>query len=469
MKKIIGLITIAIVVVNCKAKQEIASKTPVVISPIKENVMTTLGNAVIYEANIRQYSSEGTFNAFTKDIPLLKKMGVKIIWLMPIHEVGMKKRKAYGNVSIEEVPENEKTKYYGSHYSVKNYTSITPNYGSNADFDELVATAHKNGMFVILDWVANHTAWDHSWMKEHPEFYTKDKNGNFVSPFDWTDVADLNYENKEMRKEMLEAMKYWITNYNIDGFRCDVAMEVPKDFWENASKELNSLKPVFMLMEAEQPDLMENAFDMQYGWTVHHIFNKIYKGENTVLDFDAYMKKTLVTNPSDAIYMNFTSNHDENSWNGTEYERLNDAVETFAALTYIMPGMPLIYNGQEYDLKKRLKFFEKDQFDKEPMKMMPVYVKLGQLKNQNTALNGGKNPAGYTRIMTSSNDKILAFQRMNNKDKVVYIANLTKSNQEFTVEITGNYLDYMTGNIWKLEKGQKCNFKPWEYKILLEN
>lgn len=470
MKKIIVLLATAFVLVHCKAKQETVVKAPVVNNATApKNIMNAVDQAVIYEVNIRQYSPEGTFNAFAKDIPVLKKLGVKIIWLMPIHEVGWKRRKAYGNVSIEAVPDAEKSKYYGSHYSVKDYTSVTPNYGTKADLDELVALAHKNGMYVILDWVANHTAWDHPWMSEHPEFYTKDKNGNFVSPFDWTDVADLNYDNMEMRKSMLEQMKYWIVNHKIDGFRCDVAMEVPKDFWENASKELNAIQPVFMLMEAEQPDLMEKAFDMQYGWTAHHIFNKIYKGENTVADFDAYMKKIIISHPSDAIYMNFTSNHDENSWNGTEYERLQEAVETFAALTYLMPGMPLIYNGQEYDLNKRLKFFEKDQFDKEPLKMMPVYEKLGKLKNQYKALNGGKNPASYTRLNTSTNDKILAFQRGQAADKVIYIANLTKSNQEFTVEIAGNYMDYMTGLIWKLEKGQKCNFKPWEYKILLEN
>lgn len=426
-----------------------------------------LDNAVIYEANIRQYSPEGTFNAFTKDIPKLKKIGVKVIWLMPVHEVGMKNRKAHGNVSIEQIPENEKAKYFGSHYSVKDYRSVTPNYGTKKDFDKLVQTAHKNGMFVILDWVANHTAWDHPWMTNHPEYYTKDKNGNFVSPFDWTDVADLNYDNPEMRKAMLEDMKYWITNHNIDGFRCDVAMEVPRDFWDNTSVELNKVKPIFMLMEAEQPDLMQDAFDAQYGWTVHHIFNKIYKGENTVKDFDAYIQKVLTSNEADDIYMNFTSNHDENSWNGTEYERLNDAVETFAALTFIMPGLPLIYNGQEYDLNRRLKFFEKDQFAHTPGKMMRVYQKLGKLKTENPALNGGKKAASYQRIGTSSDDKILAFQRENKGKKVIYLGNLSKNAQEFTVNLDGKYLDYTSGKEIILTKDKKITFNPWEYKILI--
>ncbi|MCL9806504.1 alpha-amylase family glycosyl hydrolase [Flavobacterium amniphilum] len=458
MKKLISILGILVISFQMTAQNK---------KGITNNYKSSaLDNAVIYEANIRQYSQEGTFNAFTKDIPKLKKLGVKIIWLMPIHEVGMKNRKAYGNVSIEQIPENEKAKYFGSHYSVKDYRSVTPNYGTQKDFDKLVQTAHKNGMYVILDWVANHTAWDHAWMTNHPEYYTKGKDGKFVSPFDWTDVADLNYDNPEMRKAMLEDMKYWITDHNIDGFRCDVAMEVPRDFWDNTSAELNKVKPVFMLMEAEQPDLMQDAFDMQYGWTVHHIFNKIYKGENTVKDFDAYIEKVSTSNEADDIYMNFTSNHDENSWNGTEYERLNDAVETFAALTFIMPGMPLVYNGQEYDLNRRLKFFEKDQFPHTVGKMMAVYQKLGKLKSENPALNGGKSAAAYKRIQTSADDKVLAFQREAKGKKVIYLGNLSKTAQEFTVGFDGKYLDYMSGKEVILTKGQKLGFKPWEYKIL---
>lgn len=423
-------------------------------------------NAVIYEANIRQYSPEGTFNAFTKDIPKLKSLGVKIIWLMPIHEVGMKNRKAYGNVSIEQIPESEKAKYYGSHYAVKDYRSVTPNYGTKADFDNLVKTAHENGIYVILDWVPNHTAWDHAWVTEHNDYYTRDKNGNMVSPFDWTDVADLNYDNPNMRKAMLEDMKYWIEKHNIDGYRCDVAMEVPRDFWDNTAKELNKIKPVFMLMEAEQPDLMQDAFDMQYGWTVHHIFNKIYKGENTVKDFDAYMQKVLTSNEKDDVYMVFTSNHDENSWNGTEYERLGNAVEVFAALSFTMPGMPLIYNGQEYDLNKRLKFFEKDQFDHKEGKMMAIYRKLGQLKRDNIALNGGKNAASYKRIPTANDDKILAFEREKDGKKVIFIANLSNQTIETKIQLKGDFKEYMSGNKIQFRTDAPIGLKAWQYLIL---
>jgi alpha-amylase len=423
-----------------------------------------LENAIIYEANIRQYSKEGTFNAFTADIPKLKKLGIKIIWLMPIHEVGMKNRKAFGDKAIEQVPEADRSKYYGSHYSVKDYRSVSPNYGTKADFDKLVNTAHQNGMYVILDWVANHTAWDHEWVTKKNKYYTRDKNGKMIAPFDWTDVAELDFTNQDLRKAMIADMNYWLTNHDVDGFRCDVAMEVPKDFWENATVALNKTKPVFMLMEAEQTDLMEKAFDMQYGWTVHHIFNKIYKGENTVKNFDEYMTKTQGAKLDD-IYMNFTSNHDENSWNGTEYERMNDAVKTFAALTYIMPGMPLIYNGQEYDLNKRLKFFEKDEIPHTTGKMMEIYEKLAQLKLNNPALNGGKNPATYKRIKTSNDESLLAFEREKGGKKVIFIANLSKQSIAGYIETTGEFKDYLTGVAIDLPKGENISFAPWQFYI----
>jgi 1,4-alpha-glucan branching enzyme len=222
-----------------------------------------------------------------------------------------------------------------------------------------------------------------------------------------------------------------------------------------------------MLMEAEQPNLMKKAFDMQYGWEVHHVFNGIAKGEKTVSDFDKYIKKVDSLYEKNDIHMNFTSNHDENSWNGTEYERMGDAVETFAALSYTIPGMPLIYNGQEYDLKKRLRFFEKDTIPHTTEKMMTIYEKLGKLKTENAALHGGKNKASYQRLTTSDNAKILAFERAKDGKKVIYVSNLTKSPQTFTTAIEGNFTDYMSGAKINFTKDQKTTFKPWEYKILV--
>lgn len=467
MKKIVVSALVIVSLVSCKkevqSNEESAAKSGI------EAVTPELAeNAVIYEANIRQYSPEGTFNAFTNDIPKLKKMGVKVLWLMPIHEIGLKNRKAKGDVSIEQITDTlEQKKYLGSYYSVKDYRSLNHNYGTKEDFQKLVKTAHENGIYVVLDWVANHTSWDHPWITQHPEYYTRDKNGKMIAPFDWTDVAELDFTNQNLRKAMLEDMKYWIKEYNVDGFRCDVAAEVPTDFWDNATAELNKMKRVFMLAEAEKPELMKKAFDMQYGWEAHHILNGIAQGKKTAKDWDNYMTKIDSVLQDDDINMNFTSNHDENSWNGTEYERMGDAVEVFAALTYAVPGMPLIYNGQEYDLNKRLKFFEKDTIPHNVGKMGAIYEKLGKLKSENVALNGGKKAASYKRLVTSDDAKILAFEREKSGKKIIFVSNLNKVNTSFTAPIEGAFTDYMSGQKITLTKDQKLNFKPWEYKILI--
>ena len=425
------------------------TKKPAQLPPVSDKMME---NAVIYEANIRQYSPEGTFNAFAKDIPQLKKLGVKILWVMPIHPIGIENRK----------------EGLGSYYAVKDYRGVNQEFGTLEDFKNLVKKAHDNGMYVILDWVANHTAWDHAWVKEHPDYYTTGKDGKMISPFDWTDVVKLNYANPEMRKAMISDMSYWLKTANIDGFRCDVAMEVPVDFWEDAFAQLGKIKPIFKLMEAEQPNMMEKAFDMSYGWDFHHIMNDIAQGKKTVKDIDNYMVEHAKKYAKDDIAMNFTSNHDENSWNGTEYERLGDAVETFAALTYLTPGMPLIYDGQEYDFNRRLKFFVKDEITHTKGKMFPVYEKLSALKNTNIALNGGKEAASYTRLTTSNDEKVIAFAREKGGKKVIYLANLSKENQAFTASIEGTYLDYMTGKKVTFKKGEKLDYKAWEYHILVK-
>lgn len=466
MKKIILSVFAILILMSCKKEKpaEIQPEEPK-LEAINE---TTADNAVIYEANIRQYSPEGTFNEFTKDIPKVKELGVKILWLMPIHEIGVKNRKAKGELSVEDITDTvERKKYLGSYYSIKDYRSINKEFGSADDLHQLVETAHQNGIYVILDWVANHTAWDHPWVTEHNDFYTHDEKGNMIAPFDWTDVAELNYDNPELRKAMIADMKYWITNFDIDGFRCDVAGEVPTDFWNEATAQLRKEKPIFMLAEAEKPELMKQAFNMQYGWDVHHIFNDIAQGKKTVKDFDAYMAKIDTLLDKDDIYMNFTSNHDENSWNGTEFERMGDAVEAFAALSYVMPGMPLIYNGQEYDLKKRLKFFEKDTIPHVEGKMMKVYEKLGKLKAENPALSGGEHKASYKRILTSNDNSILVFEREKEGKKVVFIANLSAEEQNVTFELDQKYEDYNAGKPFEFKKEEGLKLEPWQYYILV--
>jgi len=317
---------------------------------------------VIYEANIRQYSPEGTFEAFTKDIPQLKELGVKVIWLMPIYPISMKNRKATADLSIEDIEDpEEKEKYLGSYYAISDYTAVNPEFGTLDDFDKLVDTAHENGMYVILDWVANHTGWDHEWIEKHPDYYHKDKEGNVTDPINpdtgeswgWTDVAHLNYESDSLWTAMKDEMLYWVKEKNIDGFRCDVAGNVTTDFWNYVVPELKKEKPVFMLAESEDKDLFYEAFDMGYNWEGHHIINEIAQGKMSVKNWDDYMAKIDTTYQNDDYLMNFITNHDENSWNGTVEERLGEASETMLAFTYALPGMPLIYSGQEYGMNHR--------------------------------------------------------------------------------------------------------------------
>jgi len=281
-------------------------------------------------------------------------------------------------------------------------------------------------------------------------------------------VAHLDYTSKVLYEPMKNEMLYWVKEQGVDGFRCDVADNVPTEFWQYAIPKLKEIKPVFMLMESEKEYLFNGLFDMGYGWKAHHLMNDIAKGKKNVKDWDALVAQVGKEYKKQDIWMNFTSNHDENAWNGTEYERMGNGAEAFAALTYIMPGMPLIYTGQEYDLKRRLKFFEQDPITKQKGKMFSVYEKLGKLKNNNAALNGGKKAAAYTRIAASDVVNVLAFERESGKDKVVYLANLSAKPVTFTAPVEGEYTNYMNDKKVTLAEGQQFSFAPWEYWVLVK-
>ncbi len=410
-------------------------------------------DAVIYEVNIRQYTKEGTFKAFQKHLPQLKEMGVGIIWLMPINPIGEKNRKGT----------------LGSYYSVKNYKEINPEFGTKADFKNLVDEIHKLGMHVIVDWVANHTAWDNPWVADHPEFYTKDSLGNFVAPVaDWADVVDLNYDNKDLWKEMISALEYWVKDFNIDGYRCDVAGMVPLEFWNEARIELDKIKPVFMLAEWETPEMHKKAFEMTYAWEIYKLMNEIYKGNKNAEDLRKQIISDLKKYPGYAFRMQFTSNHDENTWNGTEFERLGDATEMFAAFTNIIPGMPLIYNGQEAGFNRRLAFFDKDTIDWKQSNYLELYKKLFHLKKNNQALWNGIKGGKIEFVNTNDNKNILAFIRYNNADKVLTIFNMSKKEKSVTIDskfIEGDYFDFKNGS--KVHINNKLNLilQPWTFKI----
>ena len=434
-------------------------------------------SSVIYEVNIRQYSPEGTFKAFTKDIPQLKELGVKIIWVMPIFPISQTKRKATGGDDSKfasDMPAAEQHKYLGSYYAVSDFKKVNPEFGTIEDFRNLVKTAHENGIYVILDWVPNHTGWDHVWIKEHPEYYTKNAKGEIIDPINpetgkswgWSDVADLNYDNQNLRKEMASDMMYWVKNENIDGFRCDVASNVPLDFWKQTIPQLRKEKNIFMLAEAWEPELLkEGLFDMAYGWEAHHTMNKIAQGKETVKNWDTYIEKINKDYEANDILMNFVDNHDENSWNGTTKSRLGKAEEAITALSYVMPGMPLVYSGNEYGLDYSLKFFEKDSIPKTKGAAWELRAKLGKLKNENSALNGGKNKATYKRISTT-NENVLVFERIKNNKKVIYIANLSAEAVDVKIDLNGTFTNHMIGKPMGISKNQVYSILPWQYYIL---
>ena len=479
MKKIFLAALLFTALISCKKEaKETETSTEEIKSEIAQFSPEVEENAVIYEVNIRQYSPEGTFNEFTKDIPKLKELGVKIIWVMPIFPISETKRKATGGDESKfasEMPKEEQHKYLGSYYAVSDFKKVNPEFGTIEDFRKMVQTAHENDIYVILDWVPNHTGWDHVWIKEHPEYYTQNAKGEIIDPINpetgetwgWTDVADLNYDNQDLRKEMTNDMLHWIKNENIDGFRCDVASNVPTDFWKETIPVLRKEKNIFMLAEAWQPELMkDNLFDMGYNWTSHHLMNDIAKGKKNASDWDKFIEDDSKKYEANDILMSFVDNHDENSWNGTVQSRLGKAEEALTALSYVAPGMPLIYSGNEYGLNHSLKFFEKDSIPKTKGKEWDFRAKLGTLKNTNIALNGGKNKASYTRIKTSNDKNVLVFEREKEGKKVIYMANLSSKPTDVSVSLNGSYKDVLTGETIGLNEKQIYPLKPWQYYIL---
>lgn len=417
-----------------------------------------LKNANIYEVNIRQYTEEGTFNAFAKHIPRLKQMGVDILWLMPVYPISKTKRKGT----------------LGSYYSVSDYAKVNPEFGTLEDFRNMVKTIHKNDMKIILDFVPNHTGWDHSWITEHPDYYTKDAKGNIIDPIDpntgeswgWTDVADLNFDNGDMRKAMIKDLRYWVMAENIDGFRMDVASNVPEGFWAQASKELfGAKKEIFMLAEAEAPELRNKRyFQADYGWEFHHILNQVAKSEAGPKEIVEWYTANQAKYSS-GFHMHFTSNHDENSWNGTTEERMGEAHRALSALAFTFDGMPLIYGGQEEPLRKRLEFFEKDNIGFKEFAEEDFYQKLLHIKHVNPALWNGKF-GGKPQIL-QADDQILAYKKQKDNFSCYGIFNLSEENATYILpETLTRYNNVIPGKNFTMSKGGEINLEPWGYMVL---
>jgi len=412
-------------------------------------------NSVLYEVNIRQYTPEGTFKAFEAHLPRLKELGVDILWIMPIHPISERNRK--GSL--------------GSYYAVKDYKGINPEFGTLEDFKSLVNKAHEMGFKVIIDWVANHTGWDNQWIFDHKDWYTLDSLGNVIPPNpDWSDIADLNFDSKPMRRAMIDAMDYWVKETNIDGFRCDVAWGVPQDFWEDVTASLDSIKQVYMLAEDEDhPDLLQKAFESNYSWKLHHLLNEVAQGKKSAADIKKYYADSINKYAPGSFPMQFITNHDENSWQGTEYERMGEAAKTFAVLTFTLEGIPLLYSGQEAGLKKRLLFFEKDTINWSNLEMQKFYQSLTSLKHNNQALWNGTAGAPMVFVETSIPQNVIAFTREKEKNQVLAIFNLSANPVEASIQLpqAGEYQDYFSGETKTLEKGSTIKLDKWGYQVFV--
>lgn len=414
-------------------------------------------NAVIYQINTRQFTEDGTFQAAETHLPRLKDFGADILWLMPVNTIGEVNRKGT----------------LGSPYAVKDYYSVNPEFGTLDDLKHFVHTAHELGMHVILDWVPNHTAWDSVLATEHPDWFGRDWKGDFhPTPWwNWTDIIDLDYSIPEVREYMTEAMKYWVREADVDGFRCDVAGFVPTDFWNTVRKELCAIKPVFMLAEWEARDLHEEAFDMTYAWSWYDTMQKIANGTGNVANLFIYHSWNEKAYPFDIMRMLFVTNHDKNAWEGTMNENFGEAVQAVIALSVVSEGMPLIYNGQEAGEAKRLAFFERDPIEWKEHPIGALYKKLFALRKTNTALWNAHWGARMIHVPNSLPDQVFSFVRQNEKDKVFAVFNFSAKPQTVTFHETlyhGNYTEYMTGKIAELNIDTQLDLEPWGLRIYVK-
>lgn len=445
---------------SCKDKE-----TPPATIPETTNMTNILPEwakaSTIYEVNIRQYTPEGTINAFSDHIPRLKDLGVEILWLMPVFPISETKKKGT----------------LGSYYAVTDYTEVNPAFGTKQDLINLIEKIHAYKMRVILDWVPNHTGWDHKWIASNPDFYTKDSTGNITDPIDpntgkshgWSDVADLNYDNMEMRKAMTEDLIHWVKEHKIDGYRMDIAFGVPNDYWQQLKDTLMTINPnLFMLAESEDPShLNDDLFHACYGWGLHHIMNDIANDRKSLVDYKTWRKEQLSKYQKGSL-MHFITNHDENSWNGSEHERMGDAYQAFAVLVQTIDGIPLIYSGQEEPLNKRLEFFEKDDIGFKNYASAKFYKDLIEFKKQNPAL--WNSPYGAEIQEITNNDHVYAFTRQKDNNVVYVLINLSNQDRKVTLdEPIKGVKDIFTKENIDFQAGEEYLLKPWQFVIGSKN
>jgi glycosidase len=421
-------------------------------NPIKFETVSWAAQTNLYEVNLRQYSEEGTLKAFSTHLPRLKDMGVETLWFMPITPISEKGR--LGSL--------------GSYYACSDYTSVNPEFGTLADFKKLVKQAHTLGMKVIIDWVANHTGLDHVWTKQDPGFYKQNAEGEFYDTNGWKDVIDLNYYSGPMRKAMIEAMAFWIKEADIDGFRCDMSHLVPLDFWRQARLALDPLKKLYWLAETEDVHYLD-VFDTCYAWSWMHETESYCKGNSSLMGLKSVLERYQKEFPAHTTQLYFTSNHDENSWNGTEQEKYGPLVNIFAIFSVLWRGLPLIYSGQELPNQKRLKFFDKDPIDwNQPASLHGFYKTLLEFKSSHPALS---NQIESKWIQNSEGDRVLSFSRTLGNESILVLLNFSYEPQQVSLysnELIGNYRSLFNGQSFELD-GNKISLEGYAGLVLVKN
>jgi glycosidase len=414
-------------------------------------------DAVLYQLNTRQFTREGTFAAARKHLPRLAEMGVDIIWLMPIHPIGEENRKGT----------------LGSPYAVRDYRAVNPEFGTEADFRAFVDEAHRLGLKVILDWVANHSAYDNPLTQSHPEWYTRTPEGALTSPAgtDWSDVADFDYSQPGLRQYMTESLVYWVREFGVDGYRADVAGYVPLDFWETARAELEKVKPVFMLAEWEQRDLHAHAFDATYAWKWKEAMQRLVRDGTGAGAIRGYYAEQAETWPRAAMRMVYTDNHDQNSWDGVASEIYGPAYDAAIALSFVGSGLPLIYNGQEADLARSLEFFERDPIAWREGRRAALFRKLIALKTSAPALHNGRFGAPMVEVPSDAAADVYAFTRGAPGERVFAVFNLSPRAHGVTFALArhhGSYTDALTGAPARFGGGETLDLPAWGYRIFIE-
>lgn len=426
-------------------------------------------DATIYEVNIRQHTQEGSFKAFQEDLPRLKDLGADMLWIMPIQPIGEKNRK--GSL--------------GSYYSIRDYKSVNPEFGTMEDFKSMVNKAHELGFQVILDWVPNHTSWDHTWIAEHPEYYMTDSAarivgkslkmapdyykrkgmGDLVYEADWDDIALLNLYNEGTQNAMIEAMEFWVKETDIDGFRVDhPTEEIPLYFWEKATAKLNPLKDLFWLAERDEARV-HIVFDASYEWGLLGLIEDIGEGKAKADELHEHIMFDMSKYGRNAFRLNMITNHDRNAWEGTVFERFGDGVKAMAVFSYVSYGVPVIYSGQEAGLNKRLKFFEKDPIDwSDPEGYFPFYKKLNELKAANPALWNGAYGAMPEKL-EDGNENVFSTRRTKDGNTVIAIINMSGAEQKVNLDLPGSYKEFFTNQDMTLAE---VSLAPWQYLVFVK-